>query len=314
MTVLLLDVWHDLRAKRLWPVALAIAVALTLSPLILLYGAGGGDSSAQPPAGSAGQARSPAKVTLVDQKAAEESELTVFGSKNPFRPAAAASGGRSPAAGSSSPAGAGSARATEPGDPPSPSVGTTGGGGGGGDPSSPAPSSQTSPSSSPAGGRTPDGSGAGDSRRVYTFRVDLRFGELGRERTMRNVDWLSPLPADRTPAVIFLGTTESTKSAGFLLVDANGRQDGEGECAPKATECSVIYLRLDPDRDTHTITMGDGTIFRLRLLAIKRVRWSAKSNEDAGDGRGLGAQGGPGTPRVRDLRSPRRTPFIQEER
>ena len=130
---------------------------------------------------------------------------------------------------------------------------------------------------------------------------------------MRNVDWLSPLPADRTPAVIFLGTTESAKSAGFLLVDANGRQDGEGECAPNATECSVVYLRLDPDRDTHTITMGDGTIFRLRLLAIKRVRWGAEPS-DAADDPAPAAQGGPGTSRARDLRSPRLTPFIQEER
>ena len=66
MTVLLLDVWHDLRAKRLWPVALAIGVALLLSPLILLFGPGGGASSAQPPACAARHARSPARLPRVD--------------------------------------------------------------------------------------------------------------------------------------------------------------------------------------------------------------------------------------------------------
>ena len=35
MKIFLLDLWHDLRAKRLWPVALVLAVALVAVPVVL---------------------------------------------------------------------------------------------------------------------------------------------------------------------------------------------------------------------------------------------------------------------------------------
>ena len=35
MKIFLLDLWHDLRAKRLWPVAAVLAVALVAVPVVL---------------------------------------------------------------------------------------------------------------------------------------------------------------------------------------------------------------------------------------------------------------------------------------
>jgi hypothetical protein len=35
MNKLLLDLWHDLRAKRLWPVAALLAIALVAVPVVL---------------------------------------------------------------------------------------------------------------------------------------------------------------------------------------------------------------------------------------------------------------------------------------
>ncbi len=55
MKIFLLDIWHDLRAKRLWPVALVLAAALVAVPVVL------SKSSETPPGARAG--RPPSRPT-----------------------------------------------------------------------------------------------------------------------------------------------------------------------------------------------------------------------------------------------------------
>ena len=64
MKTFLLDLWHDLRAKRLWPVALVLAAALVAVPVVL------SKSSDAPPA--------PAPDTSVQAEAAEKSDLAAL--------------------------------------------------------------------------------------------------------------------------------------------------------------------------------------------------------------------------------------------
>ncbi|TML81704.1 MAG: hypothetical protein E6G07_04465 [Actinobacteria bacterium] len=81
MTTFLLDLWQDLRAKRLWPVAVALVVATLAVPLVLSKSA----SSPVPPTGG-GQATGASKLPTValDASSIDTSHLDVFGQKNPF--------------------------------------------------------------------------------------------------------------------------------------------------------------------------------------------------------------------------------------
>src|SRR2546426_6613438 len=89
MSVLLLDVWQDLREKRLVPVAIGLLVGLIAIPVLIMKPA---DKFQAPPVvePSAGAAVTPGAAS--GQKAlvslatlSDASKLEVFDSKNPFK-------------------------------------------------------------------------------------------------------------------------------------------------------------------------------------------------------------------------------------
>ena len=307
MTVFLLDVWEDLRRKRLRPVAiglLAVVLALPLLPLLPL----GPDVEAEPSqagGGAVSRADDAVLVRLEDERSASSS-LNVFEAKNPFK---------EPALRSSAPSGestsvARSSDAASAADGGSPGAGSSGApstdqGSSGSAPSrsgAGAPSS-ISPSPRPAGGGaggdgsgnvgSPGGGGAGDGSREgsrktereaetsYTFTIDLRFGPSARVKNLRGLKRLSALPSDRAPVLVFLGVTVTRHSAVFL-VDAGVRQQGEGACSPSPGTCTFLFLRLDRDRDSHSIIAADGTTYSLRLLDIERVSTDTQTARPGG--------------------------------
>jgi len=89
MKIFFLDLWHDLRAKRLWPVAVVLVVALIAVPVVL------SKSSEQPaaaPEKAVRKAPDPkdlkalASVTLNEAAESRGSSLDTFDPSNPFRP------------------------------------------------------------------------------------------------------------------------------------------------------------------------------------------------------------------------------------
>jgi len=76
------NVWQDLREKRLWPVALLLAVALVAVPVLLLKGT---PEQAPPPVASAGKGPAIPLVASDQTSIAGSSELGSFDSKDPFR-------------------------------------------------------------------------------------------------------------------------------------------------------------------------------------------------------------------------------------
>src|SRR4051794_12852210 len=88
MNSFLLDLWHDLREKRLWPIAVLLLVATAAVPVVLLQKA----QPAATPAPSATQAQPAADklptVTLDDVGNKVPSDLAAFkaSQRNPFRP------------------------------------------------------------------------------------------------------------------------------------------------------------------------------------------------------------------------------------
>ena len=251
----LLDLWHDLRAKRLWPIAALLLVATAAVPVVLLQ-------KAEPiatPSPDATRAQTAADklptVTLDDAGNKVPSDLVAFkaSQRNPFRPLkdlpkkAKKSASTSSGTGSS-PSGSGSSSGS--GSPPS-SGGSSSSGGGSGSGS---------------------GGGAAPSTTYFTYRADVRFGKSGHEKTIKQLETFSLLGDDKEPAAVFMGVSDDHKYAVFTVDTARYETNGEHQCKPSEERCELIYLTVDEDSNETTFTSLDGTTtYNLEILAIKRI-------------------------------------------
>ena len=274
MRVFLLDLWLDLREKRLAPVALGLLAALILVPFVLASDEP--DPPAPPPA-AAKEGEGLPTVSLEGDQQVLESRLSSFDPRDPFEPTSAATAPGEAAAG----AGAGDTGTT----------GTTGGGATGtGDTGAGDTGTGGGDTGTSGGGTTGDtgtggGTGGGSTERravVYTFTVDLLYGEFGNERRHRGVRRLELVPNEDDPAVVFLGVTTSGKTAVFL-VDDRFTVTGEGVCRPSPDECTFLYLRESGDRNSAILTEEDGTRNRLSLRDIDRVAVESNARGEADD-------------------------------
>lgn len=308
MKVLLLDVWQDLRRKRLWPVAAALVVAMVAAPLLLL---GGGRPEASSTEGAV-TPRTPEgrSVGLSDVPLGGSSTLDRFDSHNPFKPgrrgmpegsglgAAADGSGGLPSLGAPAADGAGSSSTgSSPADAaPSSGSGQASGGeaaadkstkpdlgeGGAteGDPGLKTPS----PSDKPGRTTSPERS----RLQVASYEIDAVYGRTGAARHHNGVEPLSVIPGRRR-FLLFSGVTSDGREAVFTVLDpALTAERGEGHCVQVVGRCAVLHLREGQERrfeDAH----GEG--FRLRLVEIRpvevRVRHLSREVRDALDELGL---------------------------
>ncbi|NLT05918.1 MAG: hypothetical protein GXY03_06380 [Solirubrobacterales bacterium] len=243
------DVWHDLRERRLWPLALLLVLAILAVPVLLSQSAA--EPPAPDPAAAGAVEQRQATVVTLDEEAtgssATGSALDRFPEGDPFTPpgaiAKAGRGGTSTASAAASGTG---------------TAGAPGGGGG------TAPSDGGSGGSAPAPVPPPDVETETVSYR-YVADVTLWAGE--RRRSIRGLDKLDMLPNEAAPALIFMGTTEAGGNAVFL-VDATLRAVGEGRCVPSRANC--VYVHLGPGSE-HTFVDEAGESLRLRVEEIRRV-------------------------------------------
>jgi hypothetical protein len=285
MNELVLGVWHDLREKRLWPVAAGLLLALLLVPFLLVKPAKQAPAQAGPSVAMDAKQLEPIDAAKALLKPAEESvsngsALEAFLSKDPFKPIKdlRTEAGVGPATIASS----GSGAAT--------SGGATGGSNAGGTPIG-GGSTGGSPGGSTGGGKT--------TTTVFTYTANLRFGPSGHEETFKDVQQLTVIPNEQTPLLVFLGVTTDRKKAVFL-VDAKLDTSGEGRCKPSNNECTFLYLAQDEDSNEQLFTDVDGTEYTLRLDKLRRVELGA----DGSDGGSKGSSRKPKAGGSRTLDSP----------
>jgi hypothetical protein len=267
MTTFFLDLWHDLREKRLWPVAVALLAGILAVPVLLFKPAG-----QEPPleGSTATGAAERLPVVSLEDGPTRGSALDAFDPKDPFRPFT----DRPDVPGAGGDSGSGSDSIVG-GD-----VAGGGSGSGSGDTGSGGSTGGGSTGGGSAGGGS--GSGGGGGVQYFTFSVDIKFGKRGDEETRRNVHQLDLLPDSNDPLLVFMGVTQDATSAVFLLVDPGFESDGEGECRPDPDNCEFVYLGIDEDRDEQTYAMRDGSAeYNLQLLSINRENVSR--DEAVGD-------------------------------
>ena len=256
MNVFLLDLWHDLKAKRLWPVAVVLLAALIAVPVLLAKPADE-PSAPAPTANAAGPKpdvlKQLAKVKLGDAQAGDGSTLGAFNPSNPFKPPKGAikkvASGASVTAGptTATPGGTG-----DSGTPVTPGDGTTGG--------------------VPDGGDT--GGGTTTTTTVYKYVVDLTFTANGRTRRIKGMEKLDMLPNQSAPLLIFMGVTPHGSDAVFL-VDSTLEAAGEGRCKPSESKCAFAIIGVG---SRYMFTNENGDTYTVRIDEIRKVKVGAAAN------------------------------------
>lgn len=262
MTTFFIDLWHDLREKRLWPVAVGLLAAIVAVPAVLFKPA----SAPSLPATVAphtGASDTLPVVSVVDGPT-QGSRLEAFSQKNPFKPmkdlAKETSKGGSTSGGSSS--GGSASGGSTPGG--SSSGGSTAGG-------------------STPGGSTPGGTGgtspttpSGPTVQWFHYAADFSFGVSGkRPKQYKSAPSLTLLPDEKSPAIVFLGVSEDRKSAVFFISDPTFIAAGEGKCNASGAACRFVTLDLTESGDEENFSSIDGSVsYDAKLLDIKRENLS----------------------------------------
>jgi hypothetical protein len=275
----LLDLWSDLRAKRLWPVAVLLLVAVVATPVVLSKEADAPEAAPAPqPATKAEDTEAETPAALAEVKLEELAEgsgssLSAFKDpSNPFAPPRRIIEAGLPESGSAPDGSTGGGPLDAGGAPSggstggdvSPDFGDTGSGGSddtGGD----------------TGGDT-DGDTGGDPDQTqttsYTYVIDVTFSENGRARRIEGMKKLDMLPGPASPLLIFLGVGANAGNAVFL-VDSSLEAAGEGNCKPSNSDCAFLYLGPGSE---HEFTTEAGDSYSLRVNEIRRVRLDRKAS------------------------------------
>ena len=268
MQVFLLDLWHDLREKRLAPVAAVLLLGLIAVPVLLAKPAedpGPAPVVAAPKKADREALAALTKVKLGEDATGKGSTLGVFDPDNPFSPPKGTikkqdtgvdTGGPGDAAGSAG-------GSTGSGGDTSTDGGSLGGGGG----------------TSPGTGVTIPGTGGGGNTTttVYKYVVDLTFTANGRTRHIKGMEKLDMLPSDSSPLLIFMGVTAKGADAVFL-VDSTLEAAGEGRCKPSESECAFAYIGAGAE---YVFTEEDGDTYTIKIDEIRKVKVGASAKSSA---------------------------------
>jgi hypothetical protein len=265
MNDLILDIWNDLREKRLWPVAVLLLLGLIAVPVVLSKPT---EEPSVAPVATApqekteGVAKGLAALTVAKDEAGEGSTLDVFDPSDPFKPpkdiVAKSEDDGAPATADTGTAGTADTGAT---------AGGTGGTGG---------STDTGGGTSPAPEPTPS-----EPQTVeYRYVADVTFTNNGKKRKIKGLERLDVLPGEQNPLLIFLGAGKNGNNAVFL-VDSTLTAAGEGKCKPSRSQCAFLYIGAG---SVEELTNDDGDSYTLRVDQIRKVKVGEDSSPAKAEG------------------------------
>jgi hypothetical protein len=260
MKIFLLDLWHDLRAKRLAPVAAVLALALVAVPVVLSKPS----EEPAPPPTTARKAPDPKDLKALASVKLEQtddrgSSLGVFDPSDPFRPPKKVTKRSKQESDVAS---------SVEGETPSSGTGDTGAGGDTGN-------AGDTGGGTTGGGETPS-TGGGDAPTTtvqYRYVVDVTFTANARKRHIKGMERLDMLPSQDSPLLLFLGVSANAGNAVFL-VDSTLEAAGEGKCKPRASDCAFLYLGAGSE---HEFTNEEGDSYTLRIDEIRKVKVDGSS-------------------------------------
>ena len=245
------QVFNDLRARRLLPVAALLLAGLVAAPIVLSKKADEPTATAPAPAAQPKQPQGPdelAQVKLLDALGeGNGSSLSAFDVKDPFKPPSGVKTGNEQA---------------QPGEVP------------GGGAATPTPTG-----TGDTGGGTGGGTGSAPKTTEFTYVLDVTFTANGRKRRIQDLEKLDMLPNQAAPLLIFMGVSDNAGNAVFL-VDSTLDAAGEGTCKPSHADCAFLYLGAGSEEK---FTNDDGDSYSLIVNEIKKVKVGDESGSAASD-------------------------------
>jgi hypothetical protein len=235
-------IWQDLRAKRLWPVALVLLVAIIAVPVVLSA------SSGAPPAGPGVPSTSTAPVAglpAVSERSGAAGGALPGSARDPFTPQGGG-GARAAAAGVSATAAGVSATAASSA---TTSGGSPSGTGSSAHSSAPGSSGATTPSPrTPLPPSIPVGkpkrtTPALSSTQSYDVRLAITNSNGGLN-TIDSLERLSLLPSQSLPLLVELGVLQGGSRVLFA-VQPGTTLSGPGTCVPGPIDCEILSLAQD---------------------------------------------------------------------
>ncbi len=229
------SIWADLVEKRLWPIAVALVIALIAIPLVITGKksdaadqilAGLPMTTATPAPGKLG----PTALSAPQVKLLQGTKRHATSSpRDPFSQPKAPVVIVKPLDTAPVPAGGGSPTPTTTA-APTPYV---------------PPTTSTKP-------KTPK---KADDPSLY--KVSLRVGQSGNLKTHASVERLSPLPSVTDPFFVFMGVLDDGKTAVFLL-SSDAKATGDGHCKPTPQNCQTVEMKAQ-DIEFFDVTSADPT-------------------------------------------------------
>ena len=270
-TDFLLDIWADLKAKRLAPVAIGLVVIAVAMPALMLRG---GDAPVDGPLPIVAPPAADGAKVEVAEELADNSKLESYKARDPFK------GLVKPEAKTPAADGAASAPADSLVEAAKDlSFGGSGGGSSSGSSGGGTGLEVQGPGSDPNLGAAPNDSPPVVVRRPgsrFNYQLDLKIGRPGREKRYPHVARLSFLPSEKIPALLFMGVTVDEQSALFFVHPGLNHQ-GEGDCTPSAKNCNFLRLGIGKE---HYLSADDHE-FHITLLGVDRVKLSKEKKQRA---------------------------------
>jgi hypothetical protein len=254
-------VLRDLVERRLWPVALLLAVAAVAVPVYLGRSSDDGATDTAPPAATAQATPKASKAAVSLDESTDESD-GVGDVRNPFKQKHVPKAEKADTS-------TGSEAAT-------PSSGSTSSGG-------TAPSGGGSDSTGGTTPTTPTDDTTTDKTDVDVSHVSLHLGPVGALVTYKDVARLSPLPSADNPLFVFTGVLKNGKTA-VLLPSSTVQISEESDVKCKPSNKSCQKLELEQDDTVFFKIAGDatGTQYQLDVISVRqRSGGSAKATAAA---------------------------------
>jgi hypothetical protein len=273
---------QDLVERRLWPVALVLAVALAAVPVVLGRGGDETASTAALPAAPATPSTAPQKAEVTLDTSAPADRERPGAVRNPFKApvthtakkaATATAAAAAPAAASPS------APASTPSSPsPSPSSSSSG-----------SPSSGSPTPSTPSGGTasgTPKPATPTPKPKATTTKKPTADDAAVDPKTLGDVARLSPLPSVTDPFFVYLGVLQTTgakpEKRAVFLVSSDATPNGEGACHPTKNDCESVELAVGETAFfDYTAPSGAVTQYQLELTGIHKTHVTSAAKASA---------------------------------
>jgi hypothetical protein len=241
------NIGADLVEKRLWPVAVALLVALVAVPTLLASSSS--EKPDEPSAAVASAAADTAKAVTLNTKPVGR-RARGGSSKNPFKQLFVPKVEDVTVTTAQSQGGDGASADNSP---------DTGGNKTGGTP-------------------TNDDKSNKPKSNTTVYRATLRFGQPGDMQTIADIARLTPLPSIENPFFVFLGVKEDGETLVFL-VSSDAKATGDGKCVPKAT-CETIEMKAG-DTEIFNLTTDTGTVEQYQMDVVKVSKTEASSAKAA---------------------------------